>query len=339
MNESNDNQLVSTPSIEIILRSVQKDTEYINVLNNKSLKFIDSFSHFFAINPHSENLEIISKLIFYFCSFISRKAQNTPGEEYTNIRQDLTGKKTILGYIIFLSLKNLILRLIHDKISKSLQAKVNKINLSQMKNEHVPKSFYYKLFDKILILHFDNFPSFEIILEKIEEIQYCLFFLQGNYFDIAQRIFQFGYTKLVEKDRNNVGELIDSKGFLIIGYLLGAKIIVEIFQKIKNFILLINEERKNIFKEEDLENDEELYLKHINIKLKQTDLKKGKVLQNEENNNCLLCLDIRKDTSSTICGHLFCWGCITKYLQNTPNCPFCRKECHPQNVLLLQNYI
>ena len=118
------------------------------------------------------------------------------------------------------------------------------------------------------------------------------------------------------------------------------KIIVEIYQNIKNGTNIYKSEKEKLIKEiNNLIEINESYpenSKKLNIKLKQNN--PSKINDEKSNNNCLLCLDKRKETSSTICGHLFCWSCITKYLQTNTQCPFCRQECHPQNIVLLQNF-
>lgn len=41
---------------------------------------------------------------------------------------------------------------------------------------------------------------------------------------------------------------------------------------------------------------------------------------------CILCLDSIINPSTTICGHMFCWNCISEYLQENPKCPRCRTQ-------------
>lgn len=77
--------------------------------------------------------------------------------------------------------------------------------------------------------------------------------------------------------------------------------------------------------------------------------KTPKVLINEEEHHsqpipldssckCSLCLEPRKNTSLSFCGHLFCWYCIHEWLQTNDFCPICRKALNPRMVVPLQNF-
>uniref|UniRef100_A0A1B0CSJ0 RING-type E3 ubiquitin transferase n=2 Tax=Lutzomyia longipalpis TaxID=7200 RepID=A0A1B0CSJ0_LUTLO len=53
---------------------------------------------------------------------------------------------------------------------------------------------------------------------------------------------------------------------------------------------------------------------------------------------CVLCLEPRKNTSSTPCGHLFCWHCIMDSLEQKSLCPVCREPLERRSVVPLANY-
>ena len=49
---------------------------------------------------------------------------------------------------------------------------------------------------------------------------------------------------------------------------------------------------------------------------------------------CAVCLDSidNADLQSTVCGHVFCRGCIMMAIENTKRCPLCRKKLTSRNV-------
>lgn len=73
---------------------------------------------------------------------------------------------------------------------------------------------------------------------------------------------------------------------------------------------------------------------------KQTEVK---FLTTQYNTNpekqCILCLELRKNTSLTPCGHLYCWYCILEWLDDHDECPLCREAVKKSNVIPLQNYV
>ncbi|KAI3741155.1 hypothetical protein L1987_58822 [Smallanthus sonchifolius] len=57
--------------------------------------------------------------------------------------------------------------------------------------------------------------------------------------------------------------------------------------------------------------------------------------------DCSICLDFAKDPVVTLCGHLYCWPCIYKWLSfqtdsdNNPLCPVCKSEISHTSVVPL----
>ena len=68
---------------------------------------------------------------------------------------------------------------------------------------------------------------------------------------------------------------------------------------------------------------------------------------NSNNNNagsnasqyeCNICLDTARDAVISMCGHLFCWPCLHKWLETKPNnqtCPVCKSAINREKVIPL----
>ncbi|XP_067939366.1 peroxisome assembly protein 10-A-like [Watersipora subatra] len=54
---------------------------------------------------------------------------------------------------------------------------------------------------------------------------------------------------------------------------------------------------------------------------------------------CPLCYDRYDSITSTPCGHLFCWKCVYPWSCSTGQCPICRVDCKPKQLVLLVNFV
>jgi peroxin-10 len=68
--------------------------------------------------------------------------------------------------------------------------------------------------------------------------------------------------------------------------------------------------------------------------------KRRKSKENKSIHSCGICLNKRvHPAASYVCGHVFCWNCILHWVSNIrAECPLCRAQTRPQDVLPLYNY-
>lgn len=54
------------------------------------------------------------------------------------------------------------------------------------------------------------------------------------------------------------------------------------------------------------------------------------------NYECNICLDVARDAVISLCGHLFCWPCLHRWLETRPTrpmCPVCKAGISKDNVI------
>ncbi|XP_078447071.1 uncharacterized protein LOC144715980 [Wolffia australiana] len=60
--------------------------------------------------------------------------------------------------------------------------------------------------------------------------------------------------------------------------------------------------------------------------------KKAKTRGGEVKLRCSICMDVMKEETSTICGHVFCRACITSAVVSQKKCPSCRMKLSLQHI-------
>ncbi|XP_020298893.1 peroxisome biogenesis factor 10 isoform X2 [Pseudomyrmex gracilis] len=125
-----------------------------------------------------------------------------------------------------------------------------------------------------------------------------IFYINGRYYSLGRRITRLDYSKVYGYQSVNA----ISWGFRLLGIATLIQCLLRIWQTNMiqdNTIASISNEKSN-------------------------------------NQNCRLCFEATA-TTATICGHLFCWKCLSEWLRVKPQCPFCRDYVSLSRIVHMTN--
>ena len=177
-----------------------------------------------------------------------------------------------------------------------------------------------------------NYEKLEKIVETVEDIfsgasrlHLALFYVYGIFYHFGKRLSAIRYL-MIRYTTPGTMNLSPMTTYRMLGWMIVLQIVMKVFKWCTNML------RKN----EKCSHEEHAGLGEDN------ELEGGRVILQasivESRVRCPSCLEDCRHPTAALCGHIFCWSCISEWTSEKMECPVCRTTVKPHQIICLQHF-
>jgi len=207
--------------------------------------------------------------------------------------------------------------------------------------------FTSKLIRKIQLKYEENnstapwlikyFSEYKNMLDTIMNLHVAIFYFNGQFYSLSKRMFGLRYAL---GHNRNMSQIKKFGNYSLLGLIILLQFTVKGIIKLKQYNDDLRKQKQNkdkaahpnVVKISDIDQLKELEFQDV------IDLSDPKQLPfiPEDSRECMFCVSPMENPTAALCGHMFCWSCITDWLRDNTECPLCRQQCLEQNLLPLR---
>ena len=303
-----------------LLQAILKDQSYIEDLTTK---LTDACTLLFGArftNTHDLSVTLLGASLYQVIISLSRSGQQTLGEEFTDVLP-VYAEAFVSLVPAKIGSTSLVSSLAYRMYHVSLRRRLVFLIVSILE----------PLLTRMLALRL--FPDVDVnrILTATSKFQLILFFIFGVYATMAHRVASLRFIALTPSRQRDANGAELGNPYWALGLMMLVQGGYQWYQFMK-------ERRRK--QEEGQRTARRLRAEEDEARQISGEEEDSREEEGGSTGRCTLCLNNRTAPTSTKCGHIYCWSCITSCINSGRSiCPMCRQHVSLQALVALQNYV